>query len=538
MNALPVDARRIGQCVAFHAARKPHREAAVHGKTRLGYRDLDHAVSRWARALLAAGVSRGDRVASLTPPSTEWLSIMLGTTEIGAVWTGYHPRYRMPEFRHVTELAEPAVLVALRRIHGRDYADELTDLKERHPSIGHLVMLDEPLDGGVMVSEFLAGGDADLDGDLRAARSAVGPDDTAVLIFTSGTTGRPKAAMIKHRALLTGAAVENEHWPMDRPRLLHMMPVNHIAGVGMVGVFGLYVGGTLVFQDRFDPGDLLRLLEEERIDHVLGSPVQFHMMAHHPDFGSRDLSQIEFITWGGAPMTADLVARLHALPGELRTSYGMTELGLYVTYTEPGTDLDTLSRTIGKPHAGFDIRVADASGVVAGPGGQGEIQARGDWLLAGYFRDPEATADAYTADGWFRTGDVVQVWPDGNLEIVGRTKEMYISGGFNIYPREVEIAIEAHPDVGLVAVLGVPDEIFGEVGHAFVEPKPSASLDAQALDEWCRVRLANYKAPKRFEVRAELPRLPIGKIDKQALKRELEGRDDCARAEQAAGPPR
>ena len=521
MTALPVDARRIGQCVRFHAAREPGREAAVHGTTRLSYRDLDHTVTRWARALLAAGVTRGDRVASLTPPSTEWLAIMLGTTEIGAIWTGYHPRYRIPEFRHVTQLAEPTVLIAFRRLHGRDYAEELTTLEAENPSVRHLVMLDEPLEGGVMAPEFLARGEIGSERSLDAARNAVGPDDTAVLIFTSGTTGRPKAAMITHRALLTGAAVENAHWPMHRPRVLHMMPVNHIAGVGMTGVFGLYVGGTLVFQDRFDPGDLLRLLEEERIDHVLGSPVQFHMMANHPDLGSRDLSRLKFITWGGAPMAADLVARLHALPGELRTSFGMTELGLYVTYTEPGIDLDTLSRTIGKPHPGFDIRVADASGVIAGPGEQGEIQARGDWLLAGYFRDPEATADAYTADGWFRTGDVVKVWPDGNLEIVGRTREMFISGGFNIYPREVEIVIEAHPGVGLVAVLGVPDETFGEVGHAFVEPKPGKALNAAALQAWCRERLANYKTPKRFEIRAELPRLPIGKIDKQALKREL-----------------
>ena len=143
-----------------------------------------------------------------------------------------------------------------------------------------------------------------------------------MLIFTSGTTGQPKAAMIKHRALLTGAAVENEHWPMDRPRMLHMMPVNHIAGVGMTGIFGVYAGGTLVFHDRFDPGDLLRLLEEERIEHVLGSPVQFHMMASHPDLATRDLSRLQFITWGGAPMAADLVARLHTLPGDLRTTSG------------------------------------------------------------------------------------------------------------------------------------------------------------------------------------------------------------------------
>ena len=167
---------------------------------------------------------------------------------------------------------------------------------------------------------------------------------------------------------------------------------------------------------------------------------------------------------------------------------------------------------------------AAAAGVVVGPGGQGEVQTHGDWLLAGYFRDPQATADACTPDGWFRAGDVVKVRPDENLEIVGRLRETFISGGFDIYPREVEIAIEAHPDVAMVAALGVPDETFGEVGDAFVEPKPGTAPEGTVLRKWCRERLANYKVPKRFEVRAELPRLPIGKIDKQTLKRELSER--------------
>lgn len=511
---------RIGQCVRWRAAREPEREAAVHGATRLTYRDLDEAMARWARALLAAGVGKGDRVAMLAPPSAAWLTAMLGATEIGAIWTGYHPRYRLPEFRHVTDLAEPAVVVAFRRVHGRDYAEELTALREGAPSIRCMAMLDEPLDGAVMAEDFLARGDDVSDGDLAAARRAVGADDTAVLIFTSGTTGRPRAAMVRHRALLVGAATQREHWPMDRPRLLHAMPVNHIAGVGMTGVFGLYVGGALVFQDRFDAGDLLRLVEEERIEHVLGSPAQFHALAAHPDLERRDLSSLRYVTWGGAPMAADLVARLDRLPGRLRTAYGMTELGLYVTFTGADADFETLSRTVGKPHPGFDVRVADADGAAVGPGGRGELQARGDWLMAGYFRDPGATAAAYTADGWFRTGDVVEAREDGNLEIVGRIKEMFISGGFNIYPREIEIAIEEHPDVGLVAVVGVPDEAFGEVGRAFVEPRPGGTLDAAALDAWCRERLANYKVPKNFEIRDALPRLPIGKIDRQALKRE------------------
>ncbi|MBN36546.1 MAG: hypothetical protein CMM46_17560 [Rhodospirillaceae bacterium] len=524
MIPLPTEAVRIGQCVSHHATRDPDREAAVHDTTRMRYGELDQAMTRWAKALLAAGVKHGDRVAMLTPPCTEWLTVMLAVTEIGAIWCGYHPRYKRPEFRHVTELAEPVVLIGFRHIHGRDYADDLIAMKSEVSSVQSLVLLDEPVDGGVPADAFLAAGDAVSDDELAAARGAVKIDDTAVLIFTSGTTGRPKAARVKHRALLIGGAVELEHWPMDRPRILHMMPVNHIAGVGMTGVFGLYAGGTLVFQDRFEAGDLLRLLEEETIDHLLGSPVQFHMMAHHPDLEARDLSNLKFLTWGGGPIAVPLVERLNTLPGELRTSFGMTELGLYVTFTEKDAPFDALSRTIGKPHAAFDIRVADAEGKVAGPGEQGEIQARGPWLLAGYFRNPEATAEAFTADGWFRTGDVVKVWNDGNLEIVGRTKEMFISGGFNIYPREVEMAIEEHPATGMVAVMGVPDEAFGEVGHAFVEPRPGTTLDAAELDAWCRERLANYKIPKTFEIRSELPRLPIGKIDKQTLKREFSER--------------
>jgi acyl-CoA synthetase (AMP-forming)/AMP-acid ligase II len=523
MIPLPVHAVRIGQCVSHHAAREPEREAAVHHDKRISYGALDKAMARWAKALLAAGVGHGDRVAMLTPPSAEWLTVMLATTEIGAIWCGYHPRYKRPEFKHVTELAEPTVLVAFREIHGRDYTEDLLAMKAEVASIKHLVLLDAPVDSGVMAKAFLAEGDNVSDATLEAARGAVAMDDTAVLIFTSGTTGRPKAAMVKHRALLTGGAVENQHWPMDRPRILHMMPVNHIAGVGMTGVFGMYIGGTLVFQDRFEAGDLLRLLEEEKIDHLLGSPVQFHMMANHPDLKTRDLSNLKFMTWGGGPISVSLVDRLNRLPGELRTSFGMTELGLYITFTERDAPFDALSRTIGKPHSGFEVRVADADGAIAGPGDQGEIQARGDWLLAGYFRDPEATAAAYTSDGWFRTGDVVKVWEDGNLEIVGRTKEMFISGGFNIYPREIELAIEEHPDTGMVAVLGVPDEAFGEVGHAFVEPKPGKTLDAATLKAWCGERLANYKIPKTFEIRDELPRLPIGKIDKQTLKKSLSG---------------
>lgn len=514
MTTLPTDAQRIGACLAHHALRTPDDEACVHDDRRVSFGGLHDDVTRWSKALMAAGVEPGDRVAMLTAPCIEWLTLMLAVTDIGAIWLGYHPRYQLPEFRHVTDLAKPRIVIGFRSIHGRDYTEELNAIKETVPGVEQLIMLDD-------AGAFLAAGDGVPDEDLARRQDAVKPDDTAIIIFTSGTTGQPKGAMVRHHALLTGAKTELEHWPSIRPRILHMMPVNHIAGAGMVGVFGLYTGGTLVFQDRFDAGDMLRLIEQESINILLGSPVQFHMMAHHDELGSRDLSSLAYTVWGGAPMAKDLVERMDRLPGHLCTAFGMTELGLYATYSDLDTPLDVLSATIGRPHADYEIRVADAEGNVAAPGEEGEIQARGDWLFAGYFGNPQATAEAYTADGWFRTGDIVKVGTDGNLEIVGRLKEMFISGGFNIYPREIEIVLESHPATGLVAVLGVPDETFGEVGHAFIELLPGHNTTDDDLRTWCRERLANYKVPKIFDIRPELPRLPIGKIDKQALKRML-----------------
>ena len=521
MTDLPLTAERIGDCLRHHARTAPNHEAAVHHDKRLTYGELEAEVTRWSKALLAAGVAKGDRVAMLTPPSIEWLTAMLAVTNIGAIWLGYHPRYQPPEFHHVTSLAEPKLVIAFRSIHGRDYTDELRALKTDHSCVERVVVLDSELTDAVVASDFLSAGEAIGDDELERARADVDIDDTAIIIFTSGTTGQPKGAMVRHRALLTGAQAELDHWPHDRPRVLHMMPVNHIAGTGMVGVFGLYAGGSLVFQDRFEAGDLLRLIEEERINFLLGSPVQFHMMANHPDLAARDLTSLAYTIWGGAAMARDLVDKLSRLPGRLCTAFGMTELGLYATYSDLEASADVLGRTIGRPHAAYDIRVADNDGNDIGPGEQGEIQARGPWLMAGYFRNPVATKEAYTEDGWYRTGDIAKLWPDGNLEIVGRLKEMFISGGFNIYPREVETVLESHPAVGLVAVLGVADEAFGEIGYAFIEPLPGHTATTDELKTWCRERLANYKVPKTFDIRAELPRLPIGKIDKQSLRQEL-----------------
>ncbi len=520
--------QRVGAALWRWAAERPEADAVVWGERRLNYRDLAAEVAACAKGLLALGVAPGDRVALLSTPRPEFIIVLLAVTEIGAIWVGLHPRYRLAELRYVVGKARPKVIFALPEIEGRRYDEEFAALTAEFGFVETLIAVEGALPGARPYAEFVDRTDR-RDATLRERQTTISPDDTAVIIFTSGTTGEPKGAMIRHYGLMLGALVENDRWPSKTGlRLLHNMPINHIAGVGMLGLFPIIVGGTLVFMDRFDPRVMLRTIERERITFWLQGATMFHLAVTHPDFENFDLSSLEYLIWAGAPMPRDLVARLYELPGTLATAFGMTELSLYATYSDLDADFEVLANSIGRPDPRLDLRVADAEGRAVAPGEAGEIQARGRWLMAGYFDNSDATREAFTPDGWFKTGDIAQVRADGNLSIVGRSKEMYISGGYNIYPREIEIAIESHAAVAAAAVLGVSDPVYGEVGQAFLQAEPGTTIVAAEIAAWCRDRLANYKVPKSFEILAELPRLPIGKIDKQALKRILVARGDPA----------
>ena len=270
---------------------------------------------------------------------------------------------------------------------------------------------------------------------------------------------------------------------------------------------------------QFEPEAALRLVETERVS-VWGSvPSVFMMQAALPAFETVDLSSVELIVWEGAAMPGEMVRRLAAIGPPLATNYGMTETTSAVTLVDPTHDLDVLTDTVGVPFDEVEVRL-DADGALAPTGEAGEVQTRSPLVMLGYWRDPEATAAAFTADGWFRTGDLAVQRPDGRYRIVGRLKEMYKSGGYNVYPREVEAVLEGHGDVHAAAVVGAPDPLWQEVGVAFVV---APRANAAALDAHCRARLAVYKVPKRFVLVEALPLLPIGKVDKAALARLARG---------------
>lgn len=523
MTAVP-ELSRVSDYVAHYAAARPDAVALVAGNDRIPYAAFRDRVDRMAAALIAAGVKKGDRVAMLCPPQPDFMVAFMATASIGAIWLGLNPRYKLGEFEHVVREVEPTLMLARTEIEGRDYRGDLAALKAGFACIERIVTLDSPMAGADGLDGFLALGETVGEGALKAARDAVGTDDTAVIIFTSGSTGAPKGAMLTHYGLVRGARTENAHWPPAHgsPVVMGNFPINHIAGLGMTMGYGIVAGGTVVFQERFDAGEALRLIAVERITFLLQAPTMFHFMVNHPDFAKTDISSVEHIIWAGSAMAEDLIHILSRLGARLSTAFGMTELSTYVTYSDPDAPAEVLCNTIGRPERRYELRLADGDGNPAALGAEAEIQARGRWILKGYYGKPEATREAFTPDGWFRTGDTAVELPDGNWRLVGRIKEMYKSGGYNIYPREIEIAIEAHPDVAMAAVLGVADPVFQEVGHAFVQPEPGARADAEALRLWCAERLANYKVPKQFTVMRELPRLPIGKLDKMALRRQLD----------------
>ena len=522
MTPLPPLLPRISDYVDWHAQRRPDAEALVIDDDAWNWRRLATEIDELARALLAAGVRKGDRVATLQPPHPRYLVDFLATASIGGIWVGLNPRYQLGELAHVLTDAEPVVLLARRHIGGRDYAGELAALVADAPSIRHLVIAEGATAArGIAHAEgrehFLERGGTLSGPVLAATREACGGRDPCLIVYTSGSTGAPKGALLHHDGLARFSLGQNRLWPLDPVRVVNYFPINHVGCVADCTLPCVIAGGTTVFLEKFDPADCLRLMEEHRVTLWGSVPSTFPMMLDHPDFATRNLSSIRLVAWGGAAMDEGTIRRLLALYPALVTNYGMTETTSAITALAPTDDLDRLAHSVGPAFPEVEVRLADGSDRPVPDGEPGEVQTRSPLNFLGYWRRPDATADAFTPDGFFRTGDLAVRRPDGCYRIVGRIKEMYKSGGYNVYPREVEAALEAHPHVAAAAVVAIPDPVWQEVGIAYVTPAGKA--DADTLLSFLRTRLANYKLPKRIVFEQDMPLLPIGKIDKAALRR-------------------
>ncbi|MFJ7206953.1 FadD3 family acyl-CoA ligase [Streptomyces sp. NPDC098789] len=507
------------------------REAVVDGRVRISYAQLGERVERAAAACIAAGLEPGDRVAVWAPNTLEWIVSALGAVSAGAVLVPLNTRFKGAEAAYVLQRSRARMLFVTGTFLGTSYVASLRRAAAEGPGRGplpglahleHVVVLaDDAPESFRTWKDFLAGGDAVTADAVRARAEAVRPDAPSDIIFTSGTTGSPKGAVITHAQTLRCYQVWSELAGLrEGDRYLIVNPFFHTFGYKAGIIACLMRGATMVPQPVFNVDTVLANVAAERISVLPGPPTLHQSLLDHPSRDHHDLSALRLVVTGAAVVPLRLVERLR---GELRiatvlTAYGLSEASGIVTMCRRGDPAETIAATSGRPIPGTEVMIADAEGRSRAAGEAGEVWVRGHHVMRGYFEDPAETARAITPEGWLRTGDVGVRDEAGNLRITDRIKDMFIVGGFNAYPAEIEQLIGLHPDIADVAVIGVPDPRLGEVGRAYAVRRPGSTLTADDLIAWSRREMANYKVPRSVEFVVDLPRNASGKVLKTELR--------------------
>lgn len=522
-SALP-ELPRAGDYVTWYAARVPDAPAAWFDGACMSYAELERRIDATARALVGLGLHKGERVAVLSTPRTEFLVAWLAILRAGLVYVGLNPRYTHRELAYVVGDAQPGTVLALSSFATQDFEPEVARLRAEFPLIRHAFRLEHGPAIGVLAAyaDLLSNASPVGDDEYRSRLQSVQPRDPAVIVYTSGSTGAPKGAVIPHESLVYGPRTAATAIGIERPRAICALPTNHIGCLADMCMGVLVAGGMIAFMDRFDAGRMLELIESLKLTSLQHTPTVLQMLVQHPNFLTRDLSSLQFAGWGGAALPIDALRAFRRMGLKMLLAYGQTECVSNICWADETYSDEDLATTVGRPDPNQVVKLVDENLNEVPNGQPGELITRHHAQMLGYFNRPEATAAVFTPDGFLRTGDVGIRRPDGVIRLVGRRSEMYKSGGYNVYPREIELCLEEHPAIGVAAVIGVPDPVYSEVGLAYVMARPDQPRPTEdRLRAWCRDRLANYKIPKQIFVRDELPLLPIGKVDKQALRRDV-----------------
>ncbi|MEU1511405.1 FadD3 family acyl-CoA ligase [Streptomyces sp. NPDC005811] len=511
--------RSIPHVVRSAARRFGHAPALVEGERRLSFADVEELMLRSVRSAVALGVGPGDRVGLCGPNSAEWIVAALGIQGAGGIVVPLNTRFKAGEISYILRTSGAKALFAATAFLDTDHIAALREADPALPALTTTVALPGPRGAaGLDWEEFLAlGGTADVAA-AHAAIDRLGPDDVADVMFTSGTTGHPKGVILTHgQSLRAYGWMSEEYTFRASDTFLVVPPFFHCFGYKAGWLASFLHGVTVVPLPVFDAGRALEIIERERVSVLLGPPTIFHDLLDHPDRAARDLSSLRVSMTGGTTIPESLIRAMRKDLGFdlVLSAYGLTESTALVTSTRPGDGEETVARTTGRPIPGVEVRIAAGE---AGADGVGEVLVRGFNVTRGYWDDPAATAEAVDADGWLHTGDIGRLDRDGNLSIVDRKKEMYIVGGFNAYPAEIEKLLLGYGPVAQVAVVGVPDERLGEVGCAFVVPRAGAAVTEADVVAWAREHMANFKVPRHVRFVASLPRNASQKVLKHELR--------------------
>jgi acyl-CoA synthetase (AMP-forming)/AMP-acid ligase II len=538
-----VEWQSIPELVRSAAERYADTEAVVDGRTRISYGELGARVERAAAACVANGVKTGDRVAIWAPNSLDWIVSALGAVSAGAVLVPLNTRFKGAEAADVLRRSGARLLFVTGTFLGASYVASLRRAAGEGagggvgegagegvgegplrglPELREVVVLsdDAPADFRTW-KDFLAGGDEVGESEVRARACAVRAGMPSDIIYTSGTTGRPKGAVITHAQTLRAYEIWTDLAGLRHgDRYLIVNPFFHTFGYKAGVIACLMRGATMIPQPVFNVDTVLANIAAERVSVLPGPPTLHQSLLDHPARQSHDLSALRLVVTGAAVVPLRLVERLRGELGvdTVLTAYGLSEASGIVTMCRRGDDPSVIASTSGRAIPGTEVRVADAEGRVVEAGLPGEVLVRGFNVMRGYYEDEPATAEVLGADGWLRTGDVGVLDQAGNLRITDRIKDMFIVGGFNAYPAEIEQSLGLHPDVADVAVIGIPDARLGEVGKAYVVRRPGSALTGDDLIAWARREMANYKVPRAVEFVVELPRNASGKVVKGELR--------------------
>ncbi len=493
---------------------------------KLTFQGLAAAADEAARGFIAAGIRHGDRVAIWGPNSWRWVVAALGLHSVGAILVPLNTRFKANEARYVLEKSEARLLCTVGDFLGTNYADAIA--RQELPELAQIVLFDGESRTGTKWDEFIADGKSIPQRESQARAAAVQPNDLSDFLFTSGTTGKPKAVMTAHGQNLKVFHIWGANVGLRAgDRYLIVTPFFHSFGYKAGWLACLIHGATALPHAVFEPEAVLRRIERERITVLPGPPAIYQALLTFEGRDRFDTSSLRLAVTGAAPTPVELVHRMRSELGfkSVIKAYGLTESCGTVTACKQGDSLETIANSDGCAIPDTEVICVDPGGQEVPAGEPGEVWVRGYNVMRGYFKDEAETARAIDRDGWLHTGDIGVMDSAGYLKITDRIKDMFIMGGFNVYPAEVENLLFEHPDIAASAVIGVPDKRMGEVGMAFVVAVPGASLDPDELIAWSREHMANYKVPRVFEIVDALPSNASGKV----LKFELRERAAAAR---------
>ena len=481
---------------------------------RYSYSELGAAVDELARALMAAGVRAGDRIGIWSPNCAEWTLVQYATAKVGAILVNVNPAYRTGELEYALAQSGCRMLIAAPAFKTSDYRAMVTEVSGRLTALARVVFLDGP-----DWDELIAQATDVTEDQLRARSAGLTPDDPINIQYTSGTTGFPKGATLTHRNILNNGYFVGEGCRYtEADRVCIPVPFYHCFGMVMGNLGATTHGCAMVIPaPGFDPEATLAACAQERCTSLYGVPTMFIAQLDHPRFDDFALGSLRTGIMAGSPCPAEVIKRVMELMhmSEVGICYGMTETSPVSTQTAFDDPVAKRVGSVGRVHPHVEVKVVDpGTGATVPRDASGELCTRGYGVMAGYWEDAERTAETIDSDGWMHTGDVATMDDDGYVNIVGRIKDMVIRGGQNVYPREVEEFLYAHPDIADVQVIGVPDQLYGEELMAWVIPRGGATLDADAVRAFCQGRIAHYKVPRYVKLVDGFPMTVTGKVQK------------------------